>query len=87
MLSIEEELGLQCEFGAAIEGVLKTIHEAVEFAEHDEQLLTGVEDLQEASEENQAIFVVRLLLTYLDEEGRREAMQGFCLSTEAKNNG
>ena len=65
------------EFGDAFCGVLKTIQEAIDYAEHGDSLLHGIESLQEASLDDQAVFVVRLLLNYLDEDRRAEALKGF----------
>lgn len=48
-----------------------------EFGEESDKLLSMVEDLQEAHIDDQAVFVVRLLLNYLDEDKREEALRGF----------
>ena len=66
------------EIASIMDGVLKEVQETVEaIADADEQALDTVEKLQEASLEDQAVFVVRLLLNYLDEDTRREILNDY----------
>ena len=65
-----------------VNGVLEAIHKTVESMEvesmeDNERLLSTIESLQDASLDDQSVFVIRLLLDYLDEDKRKEALRGF----------
>lgn len=71
-----------------VDGVLQSIQEVFEDqADSEERFLATVTDLQEASLDDQMVFVVRLLLNYLDEERREEALKGFTEVIKAKDSG
>ena len=69
------------EFGDAICGTLKAIQTAIDEVEVDDatakQLTTQLVTLQEAPLAEQAVFLIRLLMNYLNEDTRREILNGY----------